>query len=543
MSMECRFLSTLVVAGHRPPCEQEGRRLLHVPCLFPLLPSRATKEMRRLLEARTCVRPLVWGVAVACPPLLVLGGVLVGQVFLLFWMENAGLSHTTSVWLFGAYGVGGSLFALAISPAVDARAKTRLAVGGTVVQALLVLALAAAASQVVAPGTAVHDSGVALAVVAACFVGQLGAAIVAGQALMPLMQLLIRAGAPLDSPAVDAATTRVLGVQYAMANAGALAAGLVYDALRQRQPTAATLAEANVLALGAAAAASLAGAALLVALAPRLEQAERHAAAWRSAPAPATLAAVSDVDDATTGASWKWQRGALWREPALWRFAGVCALLVATRAAMRHLDMTLPVVMQRTSGPKARFALLQGLNPALVLVLVPVVQWATSGLSGYAVITGGALVTALALVPVAFPFGGTGVATGGVLHEQPALAHYVAFVALFSLGEALWSPRFLPYALRLAPEGRQATYIALGSVPALLAKLPSSFLSAWLVEHYCPPQAACDATGLWRVVLALALLAPVGLALLHRVLNTEPAQSMRELLLTPPPPPPPPIVQ
>ena len=48
----------------------------------------------------------------------------------------------------------------------------------------------------------------------------------------------------------------------------------------------------------------------------------------------------------------------------------------------------------------------------------------------------------------------------------------VLFVSQLSLGEALWSPRFMEYQVSVAPEGQEAFYMALGQAPLFLSKLP-----------------------------------------------------------------------
>merc|ERR1712194_560823 len=60
------------------------------------------------------------------------------------------------------------------------------------------------------------------------------------------------------------------------------------------------------------------------------------------------------------------------------------------------------------------------------------------------------------------------------------------FTFALSVGEAIWSPRLYDYAMSVAREGREGTYMALSSAPLFLAKLPVGVLSGVLLERYCP---------------------------------------------------------
>ena len=53
----------------------------------------------------------------------------------------------------------------------------------------------------------------------------------------------------------------------------------------------------------------------------------------------------------------------------------------------------------------------------------------------------------------------------------PHISILIIYFVLFSIGEALWSPRFLQYAAELAPTGKVAQYMGLANVPWLLAKV------------------------------------------------------------------------
>ena len=49
-------------------------------------------------------------------------------------------------------------------------------------------------------------------------------------------------------------------------------------------------------------------------------------------------------------------------------------LLVAVRLIFRHLDATFPKYLLRTHGPAVPYGLLYAINPALIILLVPIVS-------------------------------------------------------------------------------------------------------------------------------------------------------------------------
>jgi hypothetical protein len=204
-------------------------------------------------------------------------------------------------------------------------------------------------------------------------------------------------------------------------------------------------------------------------------------------------------------------------DPVLWRFVGVCTLLLGVRTIFRHLDVTLPEIMQRLEGPDALFPVVQGANAGLCIVLAPLVQWRLAHCADYTLLVIGSAVSTASLLIV--------VLAGGTF--WPSLA----FVCVFSVGEVIWSARFSAYVLRTAPATQRMTYVVLGSLPALLAKGATTALSNALVDWYCPETpvgAFCDAQMVWLGVLGMSLVTPLGLLLGWRWLAPQP--------LTPPPP-------
>jgi len=159
------------------------------------------------------------------------------------------------------------------------------------------------------------------------------------------------------------------------------------------------------------------------------------------------------------------------RTPNFRRFLLVCLLTLNVRMVFRHLDGTLPKYMMREFGPDTPKGMVYSINPALIIVLVPIITAATSTVPPLVMIHRGTYVSALSVFFLAL---------------STSLPGCILFVVTLSIGEALWSPRLYDFTMSVAQEGREGTYMALSSAPLFLAKLPVGFLSGLLLQRYCP---------------------------------------------------------
>lgn len=127
--------------------------------------------------------------------------------------------------------------------------------------------------------------------------------------------------------------------------------------------------------------------------------------------------------------------------------------------------------MVREFGENTAKGRVYALNPAIIIVLVPIITAATSSVNPLVMIHFGTYISALSVFFLAF---------------WTSLPACVLFVITLSIGEAIWSPRLYDYTTSVAQEGREGTYMALSSAPLFLAKLPVGFLSGVLLQRYCP---------------------------------------------------------
>lgn len=184
------------------------------------------------------------------------------------------------------------------------------------------------------------------------------------------------------------------------------------------------------------------------------------------------------------------------------RFVFFIFMLLPVRTLFAHQWLTFPQYILRAYDKDVADRmewLVNWINPAIIFIGVPLVAALTRKINVYTMMIIGSLVSAL---PTFLLCGG------------PSLSLLITYFVIFSVGEALWSARFLEYASELAPPGRVAQYMGLANVPWLLAKGTTGFYSGWMLTQYCPdgvPQAQLNTGSMWFIYGCIAMLSPVGL--------------------------------
>ena len=242
---------------------------------------------------------------------------------------------------------------------------------------------------------------------------------------------------------------------------------------------------------------------------------------------------ASDSIDVRSGG--KMKGTPLWT-PVFRRFLTMVLLLSGVRTMFRHLDATLPKYITRAFGADAPFGKVYAINPAIIIILVPLLSSLGGGTGGNTAGGGGGgsgggagglkaspspsrrgvLVRCCRAVPgVAWVTSlhaldsimlGATVSTCSVLFlvfggdTHTSLAPAAMFVATLSFGEALWSPQFYSYTYEIAPDGQEGRYFALGNVPLFLPKLLAGILSGWALEEHCTVEDCSEGSKLWGLI-------------------------------------------
>ncbi len=187
-----------------------------------------------------------------------------------------------------------------------------------------------------------------------------------------------------------------------------------------------------------------------------------------------------------------------------WRFLLFIVLLIGVRFIFRHLDATFPKYMIREFGEDAPYGTIIGINPFIIIFLVPLVSAFTKEVSAFKMILYGSFVSAISVF---------------ALTIGPYYWAAITFVVLLSIGEAFWSPRLYEYTAMIAPKGREGTYMALASAPMFLAKLVVGGLSGWLLATFCPEHGPRNSELMWFIIGLMSISSPVLILVLRKVIE------------------------
>jgi hypothetical protein len=184
------------------------------------------------------------------------------------------------------------------------------------------------------------------------------------------------------------------------------------------------------------------------------------------------------------------------------RFVFFIFMLLPVRTLFAHQWLTFPQYILRAydKGVADHMEwLVNWINPAIIFIGVPVATALTRRVNVYTMMVVGSLVSA---------------APTFLLCAGPNLTLLITYFVVFSIGEALWSARFLEYASELAPPGRVAQFMGLAQIPWLLAKGTTGLYSGYVLSQYCPkdvPAAELQTGGMWLLYGCLAMTSPIGL--------------------------------
>ena len=137
-------------------------------------------------------------------------------------------------------------------------------------------------------------------------------------------------------------------------------------------------------------------------------------------------------------------------------------------------------------------------NPLIIVLGVPVITAMTRKVPVYKMMIIGSLVSALPTF--LFLLG-------------PNFWLLMAYLVLFSIGEALWQPRFLQYAAELAPEGQTGAFIAFANMPWFMIKFIAGWYTGRMMDIYCPAEGALNTETMWLIYGLVAMISPVALVM------------------------------
>lgn len=229
-------------------------------------------------------------------------------------------------------------------------------------------------------------------------------------------------------------------------------------------------------------------------------------------------------------------------------FLGMIGILMFVKSVFIQWDLILPKYCPRTMGEGAKVGAIYSINTVLILFFVPLVTFATARVKSYTLMFVGSAISTLACFITALPERFFAPLTGTTLGEMvfvnwlgiakdaaeltahPPSPFYWSLILsfiVFTIGEAVWSPRFYQFTAEIAPKGREATYLSLAILPTFVSKFFVGPFSGFLLETYVPVDAAnrptprADHHMIWIWIGLSAAITPVGMLLYRKFFEKE----------------------
>ena len=218
-------------------------------------------------------------------------------------------------------------------------------------------------------------------------------------------------------------------------------------------------------------------------------------------------------------------------QSAFFRLLAFFLLIGFLKAIFLQMDYVFPKFGDREMGLHAPVGKLSAINSILIIVLVPLIGALTQRFSAYRMVVLGGAICAAGVFIMALPtqwfesavqtapaqwLGHSYLGLVGKIHPYYVMS--ALYLAVFSVGEAFYSPRVYEYAAAIAPRGQEASYGALAYLPFLVGKLLVG-TSGWILAAFCPATGPRHSGTMWLIFALAASVAPVGLLLFSRYIR------------------------
>lgn len=180
------------------------------------------------------------------------------------------------------------------------------------------------------------------------------------------------------------------------------------------------------------------------------------------------------------------------------RFMFFIFILLPVRTIFAHDFLTVPDYVFRCfpEAVSAKYEWIHGMNPLIIVIFVPTIAALTRKVRIIHMMIVGTSITAI------IPF---------ILVPGPHLWTLLTYVTIYSLGEAVWSSRFLEYVAELAPAGRVGAYMGLAGIPWFLAKFTTGLYSGSMIAHFIPEGGPHNSGTMWLIYAFIACISPITL--------------------------------
>ena len=233
------------------------------------------------------------------------------------------------------------------------------------------------------------------------------------------------------------------------------------------------------------------------------------------------------------------------QERPFWIYMGMLGILTFVRLTFYIFHLMFPTYAIRVFGADFPVASIFGtLNPVMIIFLVPLISILTVKVRSYTMLLWGTGVSAasvfLCFIPesisasLADSWFGVWVfdywLEAPIGNQDPFLMSLVVFIMVFTVGEAIWSPRLMQFSAEIAPRGKEGAYIALAMLPYFLGKAGAGVLSEQMTTRYFNADQVLfpshDVAWLW--IGGMAAISPIGLVIFRGVFARREKEALEE---------------
>ena len=209
-------------------------------------------------------------------------------------------------------------------------------------------------------------------------------------------------------------------------------------------------------------------------------------------------------------------------EKNLWMLMLLVIVLIPSRALFHYAEALVPIYLARMF-PGTPYGSVLTVNPAAILVLTPIAGILLKRAGTYPMLISGTAIAGASIFIMYFWY--TANYYWGVLIPEGVVVSEL----IFTVGEAIYSPRFSKYAIDLAPPQKQGIYGGLVPLPGFAGTLMAGWVSGQLLERYCSSPDAAECRKVWPPIGYMAMATPLALLLIWLFIagcgvtfNTEP---------------------
>jgi MFS family permease len=218
-------------------------------------------------------------------------------------------------------------------------------------------------------------------------------------------------------------------------------------------------------------------------------------------------------------------------QSAFYRLLAFFLFIGFLKAIFLQMDYVFPKWGIRELGLNAPVGKLSAINAIIIIFLVPIVGALTQKFAAYRMVVIGGAICAAGVFIMALPTQWFEVAANSVIGQwlghgflgvhgslHPYYIMAALYLIVFSVGEAFYSPRVYEYAAAIAPKGQEASYGSLAYLPFLVGKVLVG-AGGWLLAAFCPEQGPRHSGTMWLIFALAASVAPIGLVVFRRYIR------------------------